>query len=176
MLRFSGSSQNPGSSVLDELQLSNGLLWKVGEETITIIHPAADKGMNKFLQVLTGNKTSNSCNVFEMIVCWFSDCFDMTTKAYTHTHTHTHTHWITCFTGTLHRRNGLYTVQNIFSIPLLLYPLNYSPQIFLHFLIFKKLNSAWFLSLFPHGDQKNSPRGPYLLPFPSLWGHLVSIM
>ncbi len=37
MLRFSGSSQNPGSSVLDELQLSNGLLWKAGEETITII-------------------------------------------------------------------------------------------------------------------------------------------
>ncbi len=28
MLRFSGSSQNPGSSVLDELQLSNGLLSK----------------------------------------------------------------------------------------------------------------------------------------------------
>ncbi len=47
MLRFSGSSQNPGSSVLDELQLSNGLLWKAGEETITIIHPACDKGMNK---------------------------------------------------------------------------------------------------------------------------------
>ncbi len=66
MLRFSGSSQNPGSSVLDELQLSNGLLWK---ETITIIHPAGDEGMNKFLQVLTGNKTSNSCSVFEMIVC-----------------------------------------------------------------------------------------------------------
>ncbi len=64
MLIFSGSSQNPGSSVLDELQLSNGLLWKAGEETITIIHPAGDKGMNKFLQVLTGNKTSNSCNVF----------------------------------------------------------------------------------------------------------------
>ncbi len=51
------------SDVLDELQLSNGLLWKAGEETITIIHPAGDKGMNKFLQVLTGNKTSNSCNV-----------------------------------------------------------------------------------------------------------------
>ncbi len=58
MLRCSGSSQNPGSSVLDELQLSNGLLWKAGEETITIIHPAGDKGMNKFLQVLTGNKPS----------------------------------------------------------------------------------------------------------------------
>ncbi len=53
-------------SVLDELQLSNALLC---EEIITIIHPAGDKAMNKFLQVLTGNKTSNSCNVFEMIVC-----------------------------------------------------------------------------------------------------------
>ncbi len=63
------SSQNPGSSVLDELQLSNGLLWKAGEETITIVHPAGDKGMNKFLQILTGNKTFNSCNVFEMIEC-----------------------------------------------------------------------------------------------------------
>ncbi len=69
MLRFSGSSQNPGSSVLDELQLSNGLLGKAGKETIAIIHPAGDKGMNKFLQILTGYKTSNSCNVFEMIVC-----------------------------------------------------------------------------------------------------------
>ncbi len=36
---------------------------------LPIIHPAGDKGMNKFLQVLTGDKTSNSCNVFEMIVC-----------------------------------------------------------------------------------------------------------
>ncbi len=69
MLRFSGYSQYPGSSVLDELQLSNGLLWEAGEETITIIHPAGDKGMNKFLQILTGNKTSNSCNDFEMILC-----------------------------------------------------------------------------------------------------------
>ncbi len=43
MLRFSGSGQNPGSSILDELQLSNGLLWKAGEETITIIHPAGDQ-------------------------------------------------------------------------------------------------------------------------------------
>ncbi len=32
------------SSVLDELHLSNALLWK---ETVTIIHPAGDKRMNK---------------------------------------------------------------------------------------------------------------------------------
>ncbi len=38
MLRFSGSGQNPGSSVLDELQLSNGLLGKTGEETIIQRH------------------------------------------------------------------------------------------------------------------------------------------
>ncbi len=77
MLGFSGSSQNPCSSVLDELLLSNGLLFKVDEETFIINHPAGDTGMNKFLQVLTGNKTYNSCNVFEMIVCWFGYCFDM---------------------------------------------------------------------------------------------------
>lgn len=69
MLRCSGSSQNPGSRVLDYLKLSNGLLGKACEETITIIHPTGDKGMNKFLQVLTGNNTSNYCSVFEMIVC-----------------------------------------------------------------------------------------------------------
>ncbi len=69
MLRFSGSSQYPGSSVLDELQLSNSLLWKAGEETITIIHPAGDKSMKKFLQIFTAKKTSNYFNVFEMLVC-----------------------------------------------------------------------------------------------------------
>ncbi len=62
MLRFSGSSQNPAEA----FWMSCSCLM---EETITIIHPAGDKGMNKFLQIMTGNKTSNSCNVFEMIVC-----------------------------------------------------------------------------------------------------------
>ncbi len=54
------------AAFIDELQMSNGLLC---EEIITIIHPAGDKGMNKFLQILTRNKTSNSCNDLEMIVC-----------------------------------------------------------------------------------------------------------
>ncbi len=39
MLRFSGSSQNPGSSVLDELQMSSGRLC---EEIITIINTLID--------------------------------------------------------------------------------------------------------------------------------------
>ncbi len=34
----------------------------------------------------------------------------------THTHTHTHTCWYMWFMSTLHRRNGLYTEQTIFSI------------------------------------------------------------
>ncbi len=58
MLRCSGFSQNPSRSVLDELQLSNGLLWK---ETITIIHPAGDEGTNKFCQILTANKNLLQC-------------------------------------------------------------------------------------------------------------------
>ncbi len=41
MLRFSGSSQNPGSSVLDELQLSNGLLVAQKSQcAFTLILPA----------------------------------------------------------------------------------------------------------------------------------------
>jgi len=36
-------------SVLDELQLSYGLFGKASEESITIIHPAGDESMNKFL-------------------------------------------------------------------------------------------------------------------------------
>ncbi len=69
MLRFSGSSQNPGSSVLMSCSRLMVFFGKAGEETITIVHPSCDKGMNKFLQVLTGNKTPNSCDIFEMIVC-----------------------------------------------------------------------------------------------------------
>ncbi len=49
MFRFSGSSQNPGSSVLDEVQRSNGLILKAGEEPITIVHAAGDKGMRILL-------------------------------------------------------------------------------------------------------------------------------
>ncbi len=55
MYKFSGSSQNPGSNVH---QLSNGHLGKSGEESIAIVHPSGDKGMNKFL---------HSCSIFEMI-------------------------------------------------------------------------------------------------------------
>ncbi len=35
-----------------------------------------------------------------------------------HTHTHTHTCWFLWFTGTLHRRNGFYTVQAVCAIAL----------------------------------------------------------
>jgi len=35
------------------------------------------------------------------------------------THTHTHTHvWFTIFVGTPHRRDGFYTVQTVYFIPL----------------------------------------------------------
>ncbi len=38
--------------------------------------------------------------------------------SHTHTHTHTHTCWFLWFTGTLHRRNGFYTVQAVCAIAL----------------------------------------------------------
>ncbi|CAM4619329.1 unnamed protein product [Leuciscus chuanchicus] len=42
-------NSNPGGSVLYELQLSYGLFGKASEESITIIHPAGDESMHKFL-------------------------------------------------------------------------------------------------------------------------------
>ncbi|CAM4619203.1 unnamed protein product [Leuciscus chuanchicus] len=41
--------ENPSGSVLYELQLSYGLFGKASEESITIIHPAGDESMHKFL-------------------------------------------------------------------------------------------------------------------------------
>ncbi len=40
------------------------------------------------------------------------------THPHTHKHTHTHTRWFLWFTGTLHRRNGFYTVQAVCAIVL----------------------------------------------------------
>ncbi len=39
-------------------------------------------------------------------------------RTHVHTHTHTHTRWFLWFTGTLHRRNGFYTVQTVCAIAL----------------------------------------------------------
>ncbi len=75
------------------------------------------------------------------------------THSHTHSHTHTHTVWSAILVGTPHRRNGFYTVQTVFSITLRLnLPLTGNSR---HFLIFKKLYSVLFISLFPHGDLKN---------------------
>ncbi len=52
MLRCSGSSQNSGSGVLYELQLSNGLLGKAGEETITIVHNMNHQLLFKFVEFI----------------------------------------------------------------------------------------------------------------------------
>ncbi len=40
------------------------------------------------------------------------------TVTHTHTHKHTHTCWFLWFMGTLHRRNGFYTVQTVCAIAL----------------------------------------------------------
>ncbi len=75
----------------------------------------------------------------------YSEC-KMNEYAHTHTHTHTHT-GIFIIMGSFHRCNVFSTVQTVFSIPL-------TYKNLLHFLIFQKFNSVWFINLFPHGDQK----------------------
>ncbi len=67
--------------------------------------------------------------------------------------------------GTLHRRNGFYTVQTIFSIALHLnLPLTGN---FVHFYFLKKkTNSVWFISLLKYGDMGNVLMNHLLLVMP----------
>ncbi len=81
-----------------------------------------------------------------------------TTHTHTHTtHTHTtHTHRLVLMVnGTLHRLNGFYTVQIVFSITLHLnLPLTGN---FLHFYFLKKTNSVWFIRPLNYGDTEIVP-------------------
>ncbi len=78
--------------------------------------------------------------------------------------TYTHTCWFLWFTGTLHRRNGFYTVETVCAIAL---HLNFaltgdgafrlSPQ---------KTHSVWFISVVNYGDTENVLINHLLLVIP----------
>ncbi len=71
----------------------------------------------------------------------------------THGHAHAHTRCFLWLTSILHRRNGFYTVQSIFSITLHLnLPLTGN---FVQFYFLKKTLSVWFISVLNYGDTEN---------------------
>ncbi len=79
------------------------------------------------------------------IKCLFSVQF----PGYKRTHTHTHTRWFLWFTGTLHRRNGFYTVQTVCAIALHLnLALTGDCALLLS-------HSVWFISVLNYGDTEN---------------------
>ncbi len=57
---------------------------------------------------------------FSQVCTWLlHTCLDLYENMNISTHTHTHTHmFVFWFTGTLHRRNGFYTVQSVCAIAL----------------------------------------------------------
>ncbi len=75
-------------------------LHQVNEELRHLRHVSVD-----FPELLGHSKTSASCMGMGLIL------FPLT-------HTHTHACWFLWFTGTLHRRNGFYTVQTVCAIAL----------------------------------------------------------
>ncbi len=78
------------------------------------------------------------------------------THTHTHSHTHTLTRWFLWFTGTLHRRNGFYTVQGMCYCPTPTLHLNLAltgDGAFLFSL--KKTHSVWFISVLNYGDTEN---------------------
>ncbi len=96
----------------------------------------------------------------------------------THTHTHTHTHvWSAILVGNLHRRNGFYTVQTVFSnrpTPTLHLNLPLTGN-FVHFYFLKKTHSGWFISFCTHGDLNLGPHcdmSPCVFRFKSPPGYI----
>ncbi len=94
--------------------------------------------------------------------------YNMDNQRFTHSHTHTHTCWFLWFTGTFHRRNGFYTVQDCMC---------YCPTPTLHlnlaltgdgaFLFsLKKTHSVWFISVLNYGDTENVLINHLLLVIP----------
>ncbi len=84
---------------------------------------------------------------------------------HTHTHTHTHTCWFLWFTGTLHRRNGFYTVQTVCATPTL--HLNLALTGDGAFLLSPpKTHSVWFISVLNYGDTENVLINHLLLVIP----------
>ena len=49
VLGFAGSDSNSGSSFLDELKLSNCLIGKTRQKSITVVKSTGDDGMNELL-------------------------------------------------------------------------------------------------------------------------------
>ncbi len=77
---------------------------------------------------------------------------------------HTHTCWFLWFTGTLHRRNGFYTVQTVCAIALHLNLALTGDGAFL--LSPQKTHSVWFISILNYLDTENVLINHLLLVIP----------
>ncbi|XDV38287.1 hypothetical protein PO909_007731 [Leuciscus waleckii] len=62
MFHEGNSPSNPSGSVLYELQLSYGLFGKASEESITIIHPAGDESMHKWIAADGNDQVCGCCD------------------------------------------------------------------------------------------------------------------
>ncbi len=75
----------------------------------------------------------------------------------THTHTHTHTCWFVWFTGTLHRRNGFYTVKLYVLLPYTYPTPKLSPHRRRCISTPPCLLSVLFISVLKSGDMEQCP-------------------
>ncbi len=80
------------------------------------------------------------------------------------THTHKHTCWFLWFMGTLHRRNGFYTVQTVCALALHLNLALTGDGVFQ--LTPQKTHTVWFISILNYGDTENVLINHLLLVLP----------
>ncbi len=135
---------------------------------ILIIYLFIYLSITKFLSSMISSQTYYKYIHEAPKITWKRHYESNISHTHTHTRTHTRTNWYSYHYGTFLRRNVFSTVQTVFSIPLQPKPTKHTFRFFWF--------SVWFITLFPHGDQKMSQQSHNVLLLLYLFGHLVPII
>lgn len=74
MIHFLGLSEDSSSSILNQLQLSDGLFRVTCEDIITVVKSTEDKHEDKLFQILLRHQSYNTINIFFKRYADFWNC------------------------------------------------------------------------------------------------------
>ena len=81
--------QDPGSTVLNVLQLLDVLTWDPNEECVAVVQPGGDKGVDKFLCIRDSEYGAKFCNITEVKEGGFAKLFNVSLKSQVRVHSNT---------------------------------------------------------------------------------------
>ncbi len=77
MIHFFVVSEDSSSSVLNQLQLSDGLFREAHEDTVTIVESADNKNIDKFFQILLRHESFYPWYIFKVMVGRLCNCLNV---------------------------------------------------------------------------------------------------